>query len=605
MRRHDDASDRMEIAASVATRQPAAAKPQSGRTLRCRRHRQRHRAIGRVDAHVGAEDGLPGPKREIHLEVVAGHAVTRVRQQPNVQVHVAGRSAVEPGAALAGQAQCGAVAHAARNGDVEAAAVQCDATLPTVQDIVERQGQLPLDVVARHRHSDATPARSAPAVRGPAEDRGEEVAEVAAVTDVVPVTGRHRWAAASARWRREIHAALVVAAERVVFGALVRVAEHLVGLVDLLEPFSGLRALRRGLQIRMVLARELPVGSLDVVCACRAGRAEDLVVVAELYGHWSAGLSSASSRVLVSLMAHAFADHDAFRSSASRNSASMTSSSWGPPEGCPPAPVCAPAPRDAASASDCEARVRLSWARRMRSTSSLFTASRASFSATSMVRRSLSESLSPCSRSARSVAYTSPSVWLRISISCLRCASSLAWASASRTIRSTSCLLRPDEAVMVICCCLPLAVSFAETLRMPLASMSNATSIWGMPRGAGGMPSRRKRPSVRLSRASGRSPWSTWTSTAVWLSAAVVKISLLRVGMVVLRGISTVMEPPCVSTPSESGVTSRSTTSLTSPARTPAWIAAPTATTSSGLTPLCASLPNSCVTSCCAFGIRV
>ncbi len=105
-------------------------------------------------------------------------------------------------------------------------------------------------------------------------------------------------------------------------------------------------------------------------------------------------------------------------------------------------------------------------------------------------------------------------------------------------------------------------------------------------------------PSVRLSRAIGRSPCSTCTSTLVWLSAAVEKISLLRVGIVVLRWISVVITPPSVSMPSESGVTSSSSRSLTSPASTPAWTAAPIATTSSGLTPLCGSLPNSSLTIC-------
>mmetsp|Transcript_43245 Transcript_43245/g.125963 ORF Transcript_43245/g.125963 Transcript_43245/m.125963 type:complete len:230 (-) Transcript_43245:772-1461(-) len=46
----------------------------------------------------------------------------------------------------------------------------------------------------------------------------------------------------------------------------------------------------------------------------------------------------------------------------------------------------------------------------------------------------------------------------------------------------------------------------------------------------------------------------------------------------------TVLTPPSVSTPNESGVTSRSTMSFTSPASTPACTAAPTATTSSGFT---------------------
>src|SRR5882724_434918 len=294
-----------------------------------------------------------------------------------------------------------------------------------------------------------------------------------------------------------------------------------------------------------------------------------------------------------------------FRSSTFLNSASTTSPSFGAPELWGPLPEPPRLSRYIASASVLDARVKLSCARLIRSLSSPFKASRASLSACSTAVRSASASFAPCSASARSVEYTSASVWLRSSISCRRRASSLAFASASLTIRSTSCLLSPDEAVIVICCCLPEALSCAVTFRMPLASMSNATSIWGTPRGAGGMPSRRKRPSVRLSFASGRSPCRTWISTAVWLSAAVLKTSLFLVGMVVLRGIKTVMAPPRVSTPSDSGVTSSSTTSLTSPARTPPWMAAPTATTSSGFTPLCASLPKSCLTCSWTFGMRV
>jgi len=157
----------------------------------------------------------------------------------------------------------------------------------------------------------------------------------------------------------------------------------------------------------------------------------------------------------------------------------------------------------------------------------------------------------------------------------------------------------------VIFCSLLVARSFAVTLTMPLASMSKVTSTCGMPRGADGMPSRWKRPSVRLSRASGRSPCSTWTSTLVWLSAAVENTSLLRVGIVVLRSMSFVITPPSVSMPSESGVTSSSSKSFTSPASTPACTAAPTATTSSGFTPLCGSRPKRSLTICCTFGMRV
>jgi len=51
-------------------------------------------------------------------------------------------------------------------------------------------------------------------------------------------------------------------------------------------------------------------------------------------------------------------------------------------------------------------------------------------------------------------------------------------------------VFRPDEPLIVIFCSCPVATSFADTLTMPLASMSNTTSICGTPRGAGGRPTR-------------------------------------------------------------------------------------------------------------------
>ncbi len=185
-----------------------------------------------------------------------------------------------------------------------------------------------------------------------------------------------------------------------------------------------------------------------------------------------------------------------------------------------------------------------------------------------------------------SVSYTIASPRFFASTASRRFASSLAWTSASFTIFSTSSLLRPLEAVIVIFCSLPVPRSLAFTFRMPLASRSNVTSICGIPRGAGGIPSRWNFPIVLLSAAILRSPCSTWISTVGWLSEAVLKISLFFVGIVVLRSISGVITPPSVSIPSVSGVTSSSRTSLTSPFSTPPWIAAPTATTSSGFTPL-------------------
>ena len=65
--------------------------------------------------------------------------------------------------------------------------------------------------------------------------------------------------------------------------------------------------------------------------------------------------------------------------------------------------------------------------------------------------------------------------------------------------------------------------------------------------------------------------------TAVWLSSAVENTCECLVGIVVFFSMSLVITPPSVSRPSDKGVTSSNSTSFTSPASTPPWIAAPTA----------------------------
>uniref|UniRef100_A0A2M4B0N0 Putative secreted protein n=1 Tax=Anopheles triannulatus TaxID=58253 RepID=A0A2M4B0N0_9DIPT len=71
---------------------------------------------------------------------------------------------------------------------------------------------------------------------------------------------------------------------------------------------------------------------------------------------------------------------------------------------------------------------------------------------------------------------------------------------------------------MVILFSLLVDFSSAVTLRIPLASMSKVTSIWGTPRGAGGMPLSSNLPSRLLSFVMARSPSNTWISTPGWLS---------------------------------------------------------------------------------------
>ncbi|MEY3401606.1 MAG: hypothetical protein RLZZ86_1221, partial [Cyanobacteriota bacterium] len=80
----------------------------------------------------------------------------------------------------------------------------------------------------------------------------------------------------------------------------------------------------------------------------------------------------------------------------------------------------------------------------------------------------------------------------------------------------------------------------------------------------------------------------------------------LLVGMVVLLSIIFVNTPPNVSIPKDSGVTSKSSRLVSSPAKTPAWIAAPSATASSGLMERSRDLPlKNLINALCTAGIRV
>mmetsp|Transcript_14229 Transcript_14229/g.32606 ORF Transcript_14229/g.32606 Transcript_14229/m.32606 type:complete len:303 (-) Transcript_14229:3-911(-) len=160
---------------------------------------------------------------------------------------------------------------------------------------------------------------------------------------------------------------------------------------------------------------------------------------------------------------------------------------------------------------------------------------------------------------------------------------------------------------MVIFSPLPVALSSAPTLRMPLESISKVTSICGCPRGAGGIPPSSNLPSRWLSFVIGRSPSKTWMFTAGWLSWYVEKICDFFVGITVLRLMSFVITPPTVSIPSVSGVTSSNSRSWPpSPLKMPACTAAPYATASSGLMPRFGSLPlKKSLMSCWTLGMRV
>ena len=78
--------------------------------------------------------------------------------------------------------------------------------------------------------------------------------------------------------------------------------------------------------------------------------------------------------------------------------------------------------------------------------------------------------------------------------------------------------------------------------------------------------------------------------------SAVEKTCVFFVGIVVFFSMRAVITPPIVSMPRDNGVTSRSRTSFTSPAKTAPWIDAPIATASSGFTSRRGSLLKNAVT---------
>src|SRR5438552_5519 len=156
-----------------------------------------------------------------------------------------------------------------------------------------RDRQLELDVVARpleervrgDRHGEIeVAAAAAPAPRAGSaaaakipEDRAEEVGEIAAIAALVLDAEPAAWLTGSL-----LGVALPVGAERVVAAALLRIGEHLVRLVDLLEAVGRVLALG---DVGMVLAGQPAEGGLDRLVVGLPIDAEDLVVVLELDGH--------------------------------------------------------------------------------------------------------------------------------------------------------------------------------------------------------------------------------------------------------------------------------------------------------------------------------
>mmetsp|Transcript_80728 Transcript_80728/g.233462 ORF Transcript_80728/g.233462 Transcript_80728/m.233462 type:complete len:390 (+) Transcript_80728:69-1238(+) len=246
-------------------------------------------------------------------------------------------------------------------------------------------------------------------------------------------------------------------------------------------------------------------------------------------------------------------------------------------------------------------------------TASRFSASQSwpSIHAVRTARRSSSLTASPAVPSAmsrREKRYTSKAV-LASAISTASRSSSASSSASWIIVSIRSALTRPCSATERTSL-EPLLVSSAVTVRIAFSSTLKVTSICEVPRCAGKMPPSLNLPRRWLLLVSSRSPSKTLMSKAGWLSRCVVTVVEFLAGSGVFLAISGVMMPPTVSMPSVNGVTSSKSGGPLAPKapelNAAAWIAAPWATTSSGLMLRANSLPskNSC-TSCRIFGMRV
>src|SRR5690606_6077413 len=177
---------------------------------------------------------------------------------------------------------------------VQGLAVDADAHAVAVVDRLQRDREPGAGVPRRLRATRAAETAGGAAAAAAAEQFLEEVAETApgAATgeDLLEVEAFRRTPVGEpARRRPHLVAGAVTARAQLVVGlALGRVAQGLVGLVDGLELLLGVGFLA---DVRMVLARQAPVGALDLGFAGARFDAEDVVVVLELHGVPAGSLS--------------------------------------------------------------------------------------------------------------------------------------------------------------------------------------------------------------------------------------------------------------------------------------------------------------------------
>jgi len=187
--------------------------------------------------------------------------------RPLLHLHLS--AAVAVGAYL----RCGArLTAAALAGGALLAALHGHVLFAAEGRLLERDGHAGADALAPLGRVGVPPLLAAESA---AEEAAEDVAQIAEVE-----AARAAVCAACARPVAGVNAR---EAELVVPRLLLRIAEHLVGLVDLLELLLGL--LVAGVHVRVVLPRQLFVCFFDLVLRCALADAENLIIISLFLCH--------------------------------------------------------------------------------------------------------------------------------------------------------------------------------------------------------------------------------------------------------------------------------------------------------------------------------
>ena len=208
-----------------------------------------------------------------------------MRQIAHPQEQIAGRTAGS-GLTLSAQTQLGAFADTGRHVHFQRLGaegrLQAHAAAATTGHLFQRQGQFGLHVTAAAGLllAETTERITAEAAAAPAEQGLEKVRETRAVEVLAVEVEVHIFKARSAL---ELLAMLPVGAELIVHTPLFRVFEHFVGFVDILEFVFGLLVAR--VQVRVVLAGQLLVGSGDLVRTGGTLHAQKFVIILVFYCH--------------------------------------------------------------------------------------------------------------------------------------------------------------------------------------------------------------------------------------------------------------------------------------------------------------------------------